>query len=395
VPLRRFPAGRPPKVKETTMSLHERTLRVIQTFYDAAMDETLWPAALKNLSDLTRSQAASFWVLDGSEQPRLPTFICFNFDMEDIRYYLEHTAHMDPTVQYLVAHPLQPIVHDGLVISEREKDKHPYYDWHNRHIDTRFRMVGQTRLTPTVQAGVALHRRQKAGRYEPKDINRFALLHGHLERALAIAFRLGSLGAMQQLTTEWLDRNAAAVVFLDERKHVVFVNRAAQALQTDGDGIRLRSDGVMLPRKQDNERLQELIAQVLSPIALPGSAPAGGAMRAMRPSGKRPYGILVGPVSQRYPVMSTLRPAVCIVVTDPDRQMPLPCDRLQTAFGLTEAEAKLAALLAAGEGLRIAAEKLEITYGTARTRLAEIFQKTDTRRQGELIRLLLATLAVG
>ena len=57
------------------MSRHERALAVIESFYDAALDETLWPAALKQLTELTDSQAASFWVLDGSEKPRLPTFI--------------------------------------------------------------------------------------------------------------------------------------------------------------------------------------------------------------------------------------------------------------------------------------------------------------------------------
>ena len=116
-------------------------------------------------------------------------------------------------------------------------------------------------------------------------------------------------------------------------------------------------------------------------------------MRANRPSGKRPYGIIVGPVSTHAPLLSVPRPVVCVVITDPDRQTPLPNERLQAAFGFTEAEARLAALLANGEELKSAAEKLRITYGTARTRLAEIFQKTETRRQGELIRLLLMTLS--
>jgi DNA-binding CsgD family transcriptional regulator len=70
----------------------------------------------------------------------------------------------------------------------------------------------------------------------------------------------------------------------------------------------------------------------------------------------------------------------------------LPADRLRAAFGFTEAEARLAALMAAGEDLRSAAEALEITYGTARMRLAQIFDKTETRRQGELIKLLLTTM---
>jgi DNA-binding CsgD family transcriptional regulator len=82
------------------------------------------------------------------------------------------------------------------------------------------------------------------------------------------------------------------------------------------------------------------------------------------------------------------------MISDPDNQRPLPSDRLQATFGLTEAEARLAALLAAGTELRAAATQLGITYGTARTRLAAIFQKTETRRQGELIKLLLITLAM-
>jgi DNA-binding CsgD family transcriptional regulator len=37
--------------------------------------------------------------------------------------------------------------------------------------------------------------------------------------------------------------------------------------------------------------------------------------------------------------------------------------------------------------------KLRITYGTARTRLADIFQKTNTHRQAELVTLLLTLSA--
>ncbi|MGH7727595.1 MAG: hypothetical protein ACREM2_02220 [Vulcanimicrobiaceae bacterium] len=49
--------------------------------------------------------------------------------------------------------------------------------------------------------------------------------------------------------------------------------------------------------------------------------------------------------------------------------------------------------MARGADLREAADELHITYGTARSRLAEIFQKTETCRQGELIELLLGTLS--
>ncbi len=365
-------------------------LAIIEAFYDAALDATLWPGALKQLTEFTESQAASFWVLDGSETPRLPTFVCINFDDAAIKEYIEHTAAIDPTVQYLVAHPRQPIVHDALVISEREKDRHPYYDWHERLIDTRFRMVGQARLMPSVQAGVALHRARKAGRFEPEDIRRFEVLHRHLERALAVGFQLGSLGTLQRLTAEWLDRNPAAVLFLDRRKRIVFSNLRAEALCSQRDGIELRASGLALLHKRDDDRLQALIARALSPKPFPESSDT--AMRAERPSGKRPYVILVAPVRGAYPVLSSMQPAVSVVVIDPEHEASLSGRRLREAFGLTEAEARLAALLTTGAELRDAAQRLGITYGTARTRLSQIFQKTDTRRQPALIRLLLGML---
>ena len=109
--------------------------------------------------------------------------------------------------------------------------------WHERNVETRFRMVGQVRVASGVQAGVALHRTRRSGRYEPADIERFSALHRHLQRALAIAFRIGSLGAFEKFSTEWLNRNGSGIILLDEKKRVVFVNRAAQSFAASGDGI--------------------------------------------------------------------------------------------------------------------------------------------------------------
>jgi DNA-binding CsgD family transcriptional regulator/PAS domain-containing protein len=372
------------------MSVDDDLLAVIEALYETAMDETRWPHTLQQLADVTGSQAATFWVLDGSDQPRLPTFLYINFDPPFVREYLDRMAPLDPTVQYLVRHPRAPIVHDAMVISEHDKDRHPYYDWHHRFTDARYRMIGRMSPAPAVQAGVALHRTRNAGRFEPADLERFTLLQRHLERALTVGFRLGSLGTFLQCTTELLDRNPAAVLLLTEQGRIAYANQPACALHAQRDGLVL-SDGVALANKLDNEKLKGLIARALSDIS---RSDAGGAMRAVRPSGKRPYTIFVSPLSRRYPALSALRPAVCVMIIDPESAPGLPLARLRALLGLTESEARLAALLAAGNDLRAAAALLGITYGTARTRLAAIFQKTDTRRQTELVRLLLASLAV-
>ena len=65
---------------------------------------------------------------------------------------------------------------------------------------------------------------------------------------------------------------------------------------------------------------------------------------------------------------------------------------LRSHFGLTPAEARLALHLVAGETLRSAEVKLSISYETARTHLKNIFNKTGTSRQAELVIVIVTAL---
>jgi DNA-binding CsgD family transcriptional regulator/PAS domain-containing protein len=374
--------------KSDFMSIDDRILAAIETLYDAAMDNTRWPEALRSLAEVTNSQAATFWVLDASGEPRLPVFTAMNFAPEFIDEYLDQMTPMDPTVQYLVGHPYQRIVHDGQYLSEGEIDHNAYYSWHLQHTDMRYRLLGQVRLTESIQAGVALHRIGRIDRYDAGDVERFAVLYRHLERALAIGFHVGSLGALHQCLTEILDRSDTAILLLDGQKHLIHANRRAEQLAAQADGIQLTGKGLALSRTADNQRLQHLIAQAMGKDA--GGVPFGGIMPAPRHSGKRPYLLHVAPVSQNLSELSAQRPTVCISVIDPEERSLPPVSTLQSALGLTAAEANLAHLLVGGTDLRSSAAKLRIGYGTARTRLAEIFEKTQTHRQAELISLILA-----
>lgn len=366
---------------------------VIETLYDAALDEALWPKALQELADLTGSQAATLWLLDGSDQPNLPLLTILNFDPAFMQAYLDCMVPLDPTVQYLVRHPTAPIVHDAMVISEREKDRHIYYDWHGKWSDTRFRLVGQMSIAPQVQAGIALHRAKRSGRYEAPEVEQLSFLHGHLTRALTIGLRLGFAGSLQSGIADLLDRNPVAVFLLDERRRLVYANRSATALSSRKDGISLSSEGIVADHKVAHAALQALISQALAALEAVRVPPAR-VVRVPRTSGKKPYCVFVSKVSPRHSALSTYKPALCVIITDPDDQRRPSLQSIQAVFGLTPAEARLAAILSTGTDLRVAADELRITYGTARARLAQIYLKTDTRRQGALVRLLLTTLAV-
>lgn len=66
---------------------------------------------------------------------------------------------------------------------------------------------------------------------------------------------------------------------------------------------------------------------------------------------------------------------------------------LKNRFGLTPAEVRLVLRLVSGDSLRSAASALGIKYETVRTHLKSIFQKTGTRRQAELVIVVIRSLS--
>ena len=86
------------------------------------------------------------------------------------------------------------------------------------------------------------------------------------------------------------------------------------------------------------------------------------------------------------------RAVAALFLTDPDQELCLPAPTIARLFGLTLAESRLTALLADGNSLEQAAEALGISRHTARNQLKSIFQKTETHRQGELVRLVLTSV---
>jgi DNA-binding CsgD family transcriptional regulator len=67
-------------------------------------------------------------------------------------------------------------------------------------------------------------------------------------------------------------------------------------------------------------------------------------------------------------------------------------DYLRTRFGFTRAEARVALATLSGCGRGRVAAQLYISESTVRTHLSRIFEKTEVRRQAELVHLLMRHL---
>jgi DNA-binding CsgD family transcriptional regulator len=91
------------------------------------------------------------------------------------------------------------------------------------------------------------------------------------------------------------------------------------------------------------------------------------------------------------PWTSHRAPVAIVTVSDPDMDRQRRKIILRSRFGLTDAESGVAAEILKGDGRLAAARRLGISDTTAKTHLSNIFEKTGTRRQAELVRLMLDT----
>jgi DNA-binding CsgD family transcriptional regulator len=78
-----------------------------------------------------------------------------------------------------------------------------------------------------------------------------------------------------------------------------------------------------------------------------------------------------------------------IVIVDPEQEPVPDSEALRRLYRLTKSEAEVALRVLDGTGLVPIAEELSISLSTVRTHLQHVFDKTDTHRQAELVRLLL------
>jgi DNA-binding CsgD family transcriptional regulator len=175
-----------------------------------------------------------------------------------------------------------------------------------------------------------------------------------------------------------------AAIAIDHFGYVLEANGAAEALFDNDFYIRNRR---LIISDSNSRRYFEALTQKLDTLpdtdALSGTEPM-----VIRRGGKHPIIAKVLPVPAA--ARNAFHGARALLTFGPVGPKPRPnASLLSRAFGLTSAEAKLAATLADGTSLKEAAKELTISSQTARTQLKTVFMKTDTHRQSQLVALLL------
>lgn len=364
----------------------DRFGRILDMVYEAALDPAGWNSCL----DLIRRELAGNYV----------SLIVRPGSADDIGLIVS-TSHEQRQMTlgnpYIMLSPFTGMPPDRLVtiadvLSETDWRASSYYrDWCQPH-GVFHVMAADIGVSNGVVYGFRITRSESSPPFSPQDLDLGRRLLPHIKRALNLHLSIHQDRKVISLYSHAMAQLMVGVIVLDQDRKVIECNPAATAVLEMADGLRIVGDQLEANYANENRILQRLVRDALiHPHAAKMSLT--DALSISRPSGRHSWGVVVQSISSDQWTEGKRRPSVAVFVRDAEGQAHPPVRLTQQLFQLTPAETALAIELANGLSLDEASDLLGIKRNTARAHLRSIFSKTGVRRQTELVRIFLNSVA--
>lgn len=361
---------------------------VIGEIYDAAIDPTLWQQALGSICAYVGGASAALFWHDSATQ-RSQALHLFNDDPHYTKLYFEKYLLMNPVF------PAATFVEAGVVtttndiIPQVELEKTRFYkEW----------IVPQgivdaiaVNLEKGTTSSSLLNIRTDAtyGMADDAARQRLALLVPHLQRAVVICRLFDQSKATEGALTETLDHVEAAVFLVGPEGAITFTNNPAKAMLRDGHVVREQDNALRAVTPKPDRVLRDIFASaekgdvsvgvrgVAVPLTLTDTAQEQWFAHVLPlTSGNRKHaGLAHAAVA-----------AVFVRKTAPDA--PPPLESIAKLYKLTASEVRVLDAVLKVTGIKAMAEMLGVSQATVRTHLHNVFRKTGTGRQSELVKLV-------
>jgi DNA-binding CsgD family transcriptional regulator len=346
---------------------------IIFRLYDAVGREDAWSGIVKMLCDHLNANIGIF-VFIGEGQYEQDFYATHNFSESCAKTYAEHwwqhNIWLSTGAQKSLFTSGAVVIGSDFVSTAQLKRTAFYRDFlvtmPAEHLLSAT-LLESNNAFDTPPMALNFFRPPGAAAFIQADANALRLLYPHIQRAFSLHWEWRSM--REQLVTYHasLDSMDFGVMFINPARRVQHANRTAKSLAADIMLNGLPTTGA--------------VAQCIDAAAKgEGGAAVFGKARTM---------LLTLPVSA--PVRNTAgetRASVMLILVDPEKRPDAAAEFVSNAFTLSKAEARLIPLLLQGKTPAEIAQILELKLPTVRSQLSNIFAKTGTTRQQELIRLL-------
>ncbi len=221
--------------------------------------------------------------------------------------------------------------------------------------------------------------------FAPTELLLFRRLVRHLRHAEQIAEAAAYRSAEEALQQQLLDELPLGAIIADKNRRVLFANAAAREILATGDGLSLAEGKLQAARAFEMNALTAHLRSAARAVSTPGDV----ALLVARPSGKQPFALLVAPLRPVREEEDIAEARMTVLLADLDGRSGVLAPRLMQLFGLSRAEARIAAGIAEGRRLQEIAQASDVRMPTVRTQLRAALKKIGVARQADLVRVVL------
>jgi DNA-binding CsgD family transcriptional regulator len=356
--------------------------------YSAVQDPKLWTGILDRIDEVTGSEQTLLFA--ALSNPTIPDALySAGTDDEFVATFLNHYAAIN-----VLAEPCDRMFPTGEVryshwaLPDSEFEHSEFYCDFFRPRQMHYSFGLKVPVDGRPEAYLSCQRPKSKGPFSEREGVVFQTLFPHLKRALTLHTQFSQMQSGLQAFGTALDSYEHMVFGLDATIRVVVTNKHADQFMLTADGLGMAHGRLSATFPAQDRDLQKILAQSVATGSGSGIT-SGNSILLHRKSGKKPLRVTVTPFTTPLPGTSA-QVAALVFVSDPQSATQPRGAILRALYALTPTETRVADLLLEGLEARETAATLGLSLEGARFHIKRVMAKTSTRRQSELIRLMLS-----
>ncbi len=234
---------------------------------------------------------------------------------------------------------------------------------------------------------LSAYRGEDQGPFGAREKAELKFLLDHVTLAMNSHWRWQEASDLSRALLGLTDHDSNPVMLVNALAEPIYRNRAADTFLAENMGLRMDGSRLVATSHADQRLWRETIAQVTE-IETAGSAVAPRVVTLACTPPAPPVVALVRAAGQVFALDAGVRRGMALVSIRGGQagHNPAAC-AFARQYELTAAQAKVSALVFGGKSLSTIATSLKVSENTVRSHLKQIFQKTSTHGQMDLVHL--------
>ncbi|ESQ86945.1 hypothetical protein ABAC460_21435 [Asticcacaulis sp. AC460] len=338
---------------------------LIDTVYDAAVDDKIIPRLAERLARFAQAQTAA-----------ITLHACDTREFAIVRDYFVAASGIDFAGHFLTQDFWIQAEHHVATLPAQGSPLegpafHDIYDrFYRPHADASVLGLGALIATPHGVLSCAISRPLSARPFTAGDSARLQALIPHLQRMHVMRWQMQRLESRSEVARAALDHFAYPTLIVTPDRTIVLANAAAGDALARREGLFEQKGRLCALQSEDNKRLVDSLQ-----AALHGDGQDAEVCQISGGDGRGTRVILSA---------MTDRKTAFVIIDDPATPRPLSA-KISQLYGLSAAETALTEALMRGETPEDFAQARNVRITTVRSQLSSVLRKTETERQAQLI----------